>query len=135
MTSPRRTRWAGAGCALVLFLLQAAATAGDAAWTAPPAEKNKKNPVPREAGAQAGKQIFEVNCQVCHGPQGKGDGPAGGALNPKPSDLTSKAVQSETDGELFWKISTGRGGMPPWQTLPEKDRWSLVDYIRTLGRK
>jgi mono/diheme cytochrome c family protein len=43
-------------------------------------------------------------------------------------------VQSETDGELFWKISTGRGAMPPWKHLPEKDRWEIVNYIRTLKK-
>ena len=39
------------------------------------------------------------------------DGPAGAALNPKPKDLAGKVVQAQTDGELFWKISTGRGGI------------------------
>jgi mono/diheme cytochrome c family protein len=41
-------------------------------------------------------------------------------------------VQSESDGELLWKISNGRGPMPPWKHLPENDRWALVRYIRSL---
>jgi mono/diheme cytochrome c family protein len=57
------------------------------------------------------------------------------ALNPKPADWTSKRVQDDTDGELFWKITTGRGAMPPWGQLPESDRWALVQYIRSLGGK
>ncbi len=126
-------RWIAA-CA-ACGLLAGTALAGEAPWVAPAAEKNKKNPVPRQAGVAAGQKVFETTCTVCHGPKGKGDGPAGAALNPKPHDLTSKEVQAQTDGELFWKISTGRGGMPSWQTLPEKDRWSVIDYIRTLGGK
>ena len=57
---------------------------------------------------------------------------AAAALNPKPADWTSPAAQSESDGEIFWKISTGRGAMPPWKHLPETDRWAIVHYIRSL---
>lgn len=117
-----------------LLLLNAMpAFAGEESWTAPAAERQKKNPIPRAAGLQEGKKVFEANCSMCHGPTGKGDGPVGAALNPKPDNLTSKKVQAQTDGALFWKISTGRGAMPSWQTLPEKDRWSVVDFIRSLS--
>ena len=81
-----------------------------------------------------GKKLAQVNCVSCHGASGKGDGAAAAALNPKPADWTSAKIQSETDGELFWKITTGRGAMPPWRHLPEADRWALVQYIRTLKR-
>ena len=54
---------------------------------------------------------------------------------PKPADWTSSKVAAETDGELFWKISNGRGAMPPWKHLPEDQRWSLVNYIRSLSAK
>jgi mono/diheme cytochrome c family protein len=66
--------------------------------------------------------------------QGKGDGAAAAALNPKPADWTSGRVQDEADGELFWKISTGRGAMPPWKHLPENDRWAVLRYIRSLKK-
>ncbi len=126
-----------AGSTILLFLFSSVlpVLAGEQAWVAPAAEKAKKNPVPRAAGVPEGKKVFETNCVMCHGQMGKGDGPAGAALSPKAADLTSKTVQAQTDGELFWKISTGRGAMPSWQTLPEKDRWSVVDYIRSLGGK
>ena len=127
--------WAMAGCSALLFLSAVPVVAGEQPWAAPATEKPKKNPVPRATGAPEGKKVFETNCAMCHGQAGKGDGAAAVALNPKPADLTSKAVQAQTDGELFWKISTGRGVMPSWQTLPEKDRWSVVDFIRSLGGK
>ena len=111
----------------------AVAAAGE--WRAPASAKATKNPVEKAAGLKAGRSLFDTNCAMCHGNTGKGDGPAGAALNPKPKNLAGKAVQVQTDGELFWKISEGRGAMPTWKSLPEKDRWSLVRYIRSLATK
>jgi len=105
-------------------------------WVAPAADRDKKNPLPADASTIAqGKKVADVNCVSCHGARGKGDGAAAVALNPKPADWTSAAVQSESDGDIFWKISTGRGAMPSWNFLPENDRWALVRYIRSLGGK
>lgn len=104
------------------------------AWEAPAPEKAKKNPLPADAATVAqGKKVADVNCVSCHGATGKGNGAAAVALNPKPADWTSKKVQADTDGEIFWKLSTGRGAMPSWKFLPENDRWALVRYIRSLG--
>jgi mono/diheme cytochrome c family protein len=109
---------------------------GSAPWVAPAAEKAKKNPLPNDKKTiEQGEKLAKVNCASCHGNKGKGDGPAAVALNPKPADWTSKRVQDEPDGEIFWKITTGRGPMPPWRHLPENDRWALVRYIRTLAGK
>ena len=121
---------------LVGSLAGAAGAWGQGAWEAPAAEKTKKNPVPSGAKAvEAGKKVAQVNCVLCHGESGKGNGPGSAALNPKPADWTSKRVQDESDGEIFWKISNGRGPMPSWKHLPETDRWSVVHYIRSLKGK
>jgi mono/diheme cytochrome c family protein len=105
-------------------------------WVAPASEKAKKNPLPADKkSVEQGEKVAKVNCASCHGAKGKGDGAAAVALNPKPADWTSKRVQDMPDGEIFWKISTGRGAMPAWRHLPEKDRWALVRYIRTLAGK
>lgn len=127
--------WIVAGYCALVFLGPIFVMGSEPPWVTPAAEKAKTNPVPRASGGPEGKKVLETNCAMCHGQAGKGDGPAGVALNPRPADLTSKAVQAQTDGELFWKISTGCGAMPPWKTLPEKDRWSVVDFIRSLGGK
>jgi mono/diheme cytochrome c family protein len=103
-------------------------------WKAPASEKAKKNPEKGPAAVAAGKKSAETNCVSCHGASGKGDGVAAAALNPKPADWTSAKVQKESDGEIFWKISNGRGPMPPWKHLPEKERWSLVSYIKSLKK-
>ncbi|HXG16682.1 MAG TPA: cytochrome c [Calidithermus sp.] len=119
--------------ALALAGAAAATVSAQQEWKAPPEAKNLKNPV---KGVGNAKKTVEVNCASCHGPGGKGDGPAAAALPPpKPADWTSARVQSQTDGELFWKITNGRGAMPPWKHLPEKDRWEIVNYIRTLKGK
>lgn len=117
----------------------AAIVSAQGEWHAPADTKALKNPRAdkrndKKEMAEA-KKLVDTNCSSCHGPKGKGDGPAAAALPPpKPADWTSSKAKAETDGELFWKISNGRGAMPPWKHLPEKDRWDLVNYIRTLQK-
>ncbi len=102
-------------------------------WVAPADAKKKQNPV---KGVGNAKKTIETNCVTCHGAGGKGDGVAAAALPPpKPADWTAAKIAKETDGELFWKIENGRGSMPPWKHLPEKDRWEVINYIRTLQKK
>jgi len=118
---------------LLAGLAWAGTAVGQTPWVAPEADKAKKNPLPDDKKVvEQGEKLAKINCVSCHGAKGKGDGVAAAALNPKPADWTSSHVQSETDGELFWKISNGRGPMPPWKHLPENDRWALVRYIRSL---
>lgn len=102
-------------------------------WVAPESAKSLKNPRSGAESVANGKSIYSTRCVVCHGATGKGDGPAGKALNPPAADHSSEVVQAQTDGELFWKISEGRGAMVGWKLiLSEQDRWDLVNYIRTL---
>jgi len=131
----RRLRTSALALAFGALALAGVAHA-QAPWEAPAAEKAKKNPLPDDAKVvDQGQKIAQVNCATCHGAKGKGDGVAAAALSPKPADWTSKKIQAESDGELFWKISNGRGAMPSWKHLPENDRWALVRYIHSLGGK
>jgi len=100
-------------------------------WKAPADAKTLKNPV---QGIGDAKNLIAMNCAACHGSSGRGDGVAAAALQPKPMDWSSAAVQSDTDGQLFWKITNGRGSMPAWRQLPETQRWQIVNYIRTLKK-
>ena len=105
-------------------------------WVAPASAKDVKNPFSGNSSISKGKSIYKTRCIVCHGDKGKGDGPAGKALNPPAADHSSAAVQSQTDGELFWKISEGRGPMVGWKLiLSDEERWHLVNYVRTLKAK
>ncbi|MBI3030074.1 MAG: cytochrome c [Candidatus Rokubacteria bacterium] len=131
-------RWFGFTVGVVAAVAVLALGAGvwaQGKWVAPPEAKNVKNPVAKSDKVVAdAKKIAAANCVACHGAKGVGDGPAAAALPVKPANWTAAAVQGESDGEIFWKISNGRGPMPPWKHLSEKDRWGLVHYIRTLKK-
>ncbi len=102
-------------------------------WVAPASEKAKKNPLSSDPKSiELGRSVAKTSCVPCHGETFKGNGPAAIALNPKPADWTSPRVQDQSDGELFWKISTGRGAMPSWKQLPERERWAVLRFIKTL---
>ena len=118
----------------VAVLLAVSAWAA-AEWKAPAAAKTTKNPVEKLSGVKVGEALYQENCVICHGKAGKGDGEAAAGMNPKPKPLISRSVQSQTDGELFWKISEGRDAMPSWKGLSEKERWSLVVFLRSLAGK
>jgi mono/diheme cytochrome c family protein len=106
-------------------------------WKAPARAAKKKNPIPfDDKSVAAGKVVFTAQCLSCHGPAGHGDGPAAKDLNPKPRNLSDPAIQSQTDGSMFWKITEGRKPMPTFGTLiSEDDRWNVINYVRTLAAK
>ena len=104
-------------------------------------------PAPALAGdAAAGKTTFETNCASCHGTGGKGDGPVGLALDPKPRDFTVGEFKFDTDGDggpgtdadLEAVITQGAmkfGGSPlmaPWPTLSEEQVTDVIAHIRSL---
>ena len=106
-------------------------------WSAPAAEAQKKNPVAaNESSLAAGRKIYLKTCAMCHGKTGDADGPAVIELNIHPAKLTDPKVSTESDGALFWKVTTGKKPMPPYgKRLSETDRWNLVNYIRTLSKR
>ena len=103
-------------------------------WIAPTEADKIINPLKgNRAAINQGKLIFNKLCVVCHGTKGKGDGIAGLALNPRPKNLSSYNVQKQTDGAIFWKITTGQAPMASYKkTLSENDRWSVINFLRTL---
>ncbi len=105
-------------------------------WVAPASADSLKNPLKGNSqAASEGKKIFTQFCVTCHGNEGFGNGITAATLNPKPANLTTKEIQKQSDGAIFWKITTGRPPMISWQyTLTEKQRWQLVDYIRQLAK-
>ncbi len=106
--------------------------------------------------AAMGEKLYAVNCAVCHGMTGKGDG----SMSPfllkwnavAPTDLTGAATVERDDQMLFDLISEGGPtklaladagqdsnivgntiSMPVfWKLLNEEERWALVHHVRGL---
>jgi mono/diheme cytochrome c family protein len=100
----------------------------DPSWVAPEQAASKPNPLAGRPGADAGgRKIFRQRCVACHADDGRGTS--------KGPDLTQPEVQSESDGTLFWKITSGntREGMPTFSSLPEAQRWQIVLHLRALS--
>ena len=85
-----------------------------------PSEYNLEN-------VKKGKEIYTRNCQSCHGDPGKNN-PL--ALVPLPVDIASERMHANSEGDIFYKITTGRGIMPLFEaSLSEDDRWKLINFI------
>ena len=82
-----------------------------------------------------GAKIYAEKCTVCHGPGGKGDGPGGAALNPKPRDHTDGAyMNSRTDEQLLEVLHNGKGAMPAWKGILTDDQLKAVlAHVRSLA--
>lgn len=75
------------------------------------------------------------NCASCHGRTGRGDGPQGRMLNPRPRDLTQAEWQKAvTDEYIATVITKGRNAMPAFN-LPEGTVTALVQLIRLMGQQ
>lgn len=106
-------------------------------WSAPAQARQMPNPVSATPQTiAAGMNIYMDRCQNCHGEYGNGKGSRADKLSVQPSDFTdAHAMNAQTDGELFWKISEGHRPMPSFKKkLSEEERWQLVDFIRTFSQ-
>jgi cytochrome c oxidase cbb3-type subunit 2 len=87
-----------------------------------------------------GKEVYERRCVGCHGVEGDGNGPAATFMyEHRPRNFTLGVFKFRltkgpipTDGDLLRTITRGVRGtaMPPWHELPDKDRLSVVQYIK-----
>ena len=89
-----------------------------------------RNPTPPDSASLAnGRKYYVINCAVCHGMTGRGDG-AATKYGVFPFPIVGGIAR--TDGYIFGMIRNGRGNMPPYNRIEEKDRWDVVNYIRAL---
>ena len=105
-------------------------------WVVPETAKKAKNPTDKSSKEDLaiGKSLYSKHCQSCHGKEGYGDGPKAKELKGEVGDFSTAEFQSQTDGSLFYKMTTGRDDMPAFdKKIPDaEDRWLIVNYIRTL---
>jgi glucose/arabinose dehydrogenase/mono/diheme cytochrome c family protein len=114
-------------CAVIFLFLAAVVAAQNPNFhNVPASAKETKNPFEGREPAAA-KPVYQLRCAGCHGQNGEGSGNIPG--------LASGKSQTASDGELFWYITKGdlNNGMPAWASLPEQQRWEVINYIRVLG--
>jgi mono/diheme cytochrome c family protein len=115
-------------------------------WVAPEDARDLSNPLgATPENLKRGRMLYLQHCQMCHGTQGRGDGPNARMHTRRslraPRDLSRPDVQAGlSDGEMFWKITNGwkhegRIIMPALgEEVSPPDRWSLVLYVRSLRK-
>ena len=106
-------------------------------WKAPASADTLKSPFPASPPVlREGEKLYNIFCVSCHGPNGLGDG-SPGKFQVEPANFHSKEVAAQTEGALFWKLTTGRGrSMPAFAAaLPDEKRWQLIAYIRQFAKK
>ncbi len=98
-----------------------------------------ENPVAATAESIArGRVFYEINCLVCHGAQGLGDGPVGQKFVEKaPVDLNDAYTQDQAVGQLFFTLTRGRAKMPFYRdALSPAERWDVINYVKNeFGEK
>ena len=96
-----------------------------------------KNPLPPLAGKDSieAARLFNINCAICHGTGGQGNGPLSGKIGAI-ANLTLPNYVALGDGTIYHVITYGKNEMGSYAPqLNRKQRWELVQYIRTLQPK
>lgn len=103
-------------------------------WQAPPEALALTNPIEVTKEAVAiGQSLYNQRCVDCHGKKGYGNGGMSRSVKKPPTNLASRMVQANSDGELFWKITNGRSPMPANRVrFDDEQRWYIVTFLRTL---
>lgn len=85
---------------------------------------------------EVGKELYDVYCSVCHGPEGRGGGSIEGPF-PRGliNQLTTQRARDYSDGYIFGMIAVGRGLMPSYSRVTDDERWHIVNYVRELQRQ
>ncbi len=118
------------------------------------AEEEKPQPIKVGKGIpitpesiKTGKEVYnKVKCWECHGKEGLGDGPKSDELKDDlenkiiPNNLTFKWTYKvgSTPRDIYITFSTGLNGtpMPSYiDSLSEKERWHLANYVSSLVNK
>jgi mono/diheme cytochrome c family protein len=125
-------------CAVVVVCATSVTNAQYAGWTIPSTAKTEKSPLkPTPEVLKQGRAIFTANCQKCHGPGGKGDGPDSDPRSPA-ADLTDEfRVELNPEGVLYHKVWNGRPPqMPAFKSqLTPEQVWQVVEYVKSLRPK
>lgn len=115
-----------------LILLAFASQVSGQDWVVPADRAGRLSIFPfNDDTRKAGEKIYLTNCASCHGSPGKNN-----FLNlvPPPGDPATDKIQRNKDGELFYKVTTGRGQMPSFRSvLSGNDIWNVISFIRSFN--
>jgi mono/diheme cytochrome c family protein len=102
-------------------------------WIVPEEKRGRLSTFPfSDETRKEGEKLYTVNCISCHGNPGKGNYLA---LVPVPGDPATDKIQQNSDGEIFHKVSVGKGQMPSFRSvLTTDDIWKTVSYIRSYNK-
>jgi mono/diheme cytochrome c family protein len=119
---------------IILTILQFALNAVIAQdWVVPDDKKGRLSTFPFDDNTRnAGQKLYTLNCMSCHGTPGKSN-----FLNlvPPPGDPATDKIQHNSDGEIFYKVQTGRGQMPSFKSVLTTDElWNIISYIRSFNK-
>lgn len=97
-------------------------------WPVSAEDAAKVNPIAIELKTLGiGRSVFTRTCIACHGAKADGKGLIQSA------NLIDPVFQKQTDGAIFFKISTGKDKMPPFSSMLKEDEiWSVINYLRVL---
>lgn len=92
-----------------------------------------------ESDVARGKELYDINCAICHGENGNGRGylvrENGGMYPAMPANLISDDLKNSSDGRYYYAIMKGINIMGPFNdVLNHKERWMVINHIRTLQR-
>jgi Cytochrome C oxidase, cbb3-type, subunit III len=102
-------------------------------WVVPDDKKGRLSTFPFDDNIRkAGEKLYSVNCMSCHGTPGKSNFIS---LVPPPGDPATEKIQKNNDGEIFYKVSTGRGQMPSFKSvLTTTEIWHIISYLRSFKK-
>lgn len=118
---------------LILCLMLVPSFAQGQDWVVPEDRRTRLSTFPfTDETRKEGERLYQINCHSCHGDPGKNNFIA---LQPSPGDPATDKIQRNSDGEIFHKVSTGRGQMPSFRSvLTTEEIWKVVSFIRSFNR-
>lgn len=102
-------------------------------WVVPEERRGRLSTFPfTDETRKEGERLYNINCRSCHGTPGKNNYIA---LEPSPGDPATEKIQRNSDGEIFHKVSAGRGQMPSFRSvLTTEEIWKIVSYVRSFNK-
>ncbi len=118
---------------ILLFFLLLPTLSWGQDWVVPEERRGRLSTFPfTDETRKSGEKLYTTNCLSCHGTPGKGN-----YLNlvPIPGDPATEKIQKNSDGEIFHKVSAGRGQMPAFRNvLTGEEIWNIVSYLRSYNK-